>query len=93
MGLIFAFYFKPRARTYVQATSVHDTTTHPMTKKHGRTNNADVDSSISLKKKQHEEECGPHVIFGGDKVKVKGQSMHIYFISKILQNTDSYVFM
>jgi hypothetical protein len=79
MGLIFAFYFKPRARTYVQATSVHDTTTHPMTKKHGRTNNADDDSSISPKKKHHEEEYGPHVIVRGDKVKVK-RSVNAYIL-------------
>ena len=71
VGLIFAFYFIPRARTYVQVTSVHDTTTHPMTKKHGRTNNADDDSSTTPEKKQHEEECESHVIVGGDKVRVK----------------------
>jgi hypothetical protein len=71
VGLIFTFYFKPHAGTYVQATSVHDTTTHAMTKKRGRTNNANDDSSTTSRKKQHEEEHGPHVIVGGDKVRVK----------------------
>jgi hypothetical protein len=71
VGLIFAFYFKPCARTYVPVTSVHDTTTYPMTKKHVRTNNADDDSSTTPRKKQHEEECEPHVIVGSDKVRVK----------------------
>jgi hypothetical protein len=42
-----------------------------MTKKRGRTNNANDDSSTTSRKKQHEEEHGPHVIVGGDKVRVK----------------------